>query len=161
MKTHNFKFNPNLLAVELKTTVINSSYHIQKTPKGTLLKDDKEEKFISNKYIYLGKLSDLTEEMAEPLVKSLPSAISNRRVYRDYRKTHSFIHDAYLLRTALESLMSGIESEVYLNRNPITHPKEFEYFMPSINEFQKQLKKWESAELRTFDKSRTILFKKV
>ncbi len=31
----------------MKTTVINSSYHIQKTPKGTLLKDDTEEKFKS------------------------------------------------------------------------------------------------------------------
>src|SRR5690606_1537851 len=118
MKTHHFKFNPNLIAVELKTTVINSSYHIQKTPKGTLLKDDMEEKFISNKYMFLGKLTDITEEMAEPLVEKVGE---NHPSYQgDWYMNYQ--DDETMFEAALGSFHSGLESEIYLNGNPIDEP---------------------------------------
>ena len=82
-------------------------------------------------YTLLGKTDEITEEDAAQLIP----------MYFDYE------------RTAVEYLIEMIESEIYWE-NPI---KVHTWASENADIYYKQ---WHEAELRTFDKSRTLIFVK-
>lgn len=147
MKTHTIKIpKAELLVVELQTEVINSSYHIHKTRKGILLKDDTGEKFVSNRYTLLGKPNEVKEEDARELVRKMPFSFSDR--YLDYKP---YIYSPNHFKTAKESLITLLESKIYW-KNPYDKSG-----MTFANEYEN---KWQEAEKKTFDRNRSLIFKK-
>lgn len=161
MKTYEIKdiLKKDLLVVELQTDVINSSYHIQKTPKGILIKDDTGEKFISNKCTLLGKPDEISEEDAEGLVEG--TDFKGFNLYWDYINERWFDESM----GATESLLSLIESEIFWE-NPIPKPENYnlwekygDYTQYGVR-LTKECKKWHEAKKKTFDRNRSLIFKK-
>lgn len=115
-----------------------------------------DEKFVTD-YTILGKPDEISEEYARELVESWESVA----------KDGTWIYENYLggripkKKTALESLLSALESEIYWE-NP--HGKEEpnkSYFLDDNGSFLRQDKKqWYEAQEKTFDKNRTLIFVK-
>ena len=136
------KLKKNLLIVELQTDVINSNYHIQRTPKGILIKDDVDEKFLSNKYTLLGKPDEIREEDAKELVRSG----SYTTTFWNHKTNDN--HKSNQLKTATESLLSAIETVVFWENQK------------TFGDFLYSPKEWEAVERNTFDRNRTLIFVK-
>ena len=141
MKTHNFRFNPNLLAVELPegNKEVSVGLHcigIKPVPNGKEASDTNGYFHIYTEmfhgYKLLGKLTDLTDD---DLHEILP-------MYADETISE------------LDNFNYLVEKEIYWE-NPIPP------FAMEGEDIALTLKKWHEAELRTFDKNRTIIFKKL
>lgn len=104
-------------------------------------------------YTLLGSPDDLKEEDAKELVKTG----SYTTTFWNYKTNDT--HKSNQLRTAKESLLSALESEIYWE-NPEPKLSDFEYFLPSINEGIKLQKRFEKAQEKTFDKNRSIILVK-
>lgn len=107
-------------------------------------------------YTLLGTPDEIKEEYAKDLVESWESVSKDgTRVYENYK------NGIPKKRTAIESLLSALESEIYWE-NP--HGKEEpnkSYFLDDNGSFLRQDKKqWKEAKEKTFDKSRTLIFVK-
>ena len=115
---------------------------------------------IKGSYTLLGKLDKISEENAIELVKSFQFGTKENPHLRflDYKT------DYFHCFTATESLMSALETRVYWDVNPIPTPEIQGGYTPDgcfvggyddnwISEFEK-------AESRTFDRNRTLIFKK-
>lgn len=111
-----------------------------------------QEETIKGSYTLLGSPDEIREEDARELVK--------QSIH-----THLFAHyvkgipvNTYCYKTATKSLLSLLETEIYWNVNPIK-------LNPIQNErlgdiWSDKHSKWLEAELRTFDRNRSLIFVK-
>lgn len=101
---------------------------------------------VDGKYTLLGKPDEINEEDVKPLVEEISSMYGSYYCteYKDYI-TDSI---SYGYKTALESFFSAIEKEIYWV-NPLTN----EIHAPDIKE-------WQEAKEKTFDRNRTLIFVK-
>ena len=101
-----------------------------------------------DKFEFLCKGSDLTEEIASKLVEEhYMSGVRSYEIYNDYR-----YNDARWLDNALDSFISAVESkEKFWLENPIGN-KPMSYNLPlyKIENRCDKLKKWKEAEEKTF-----------
>ena len=103
-----------------------------------------------DKFEFLCKGSDLTEEIASELVEEhYMSGIRSYEIYNDYR-----YNDARWLDNALDSFISAVESkEKFWLENPIEKPKYYDKILT------KNCLIWQEAEEKTF-KNPLIFVKK-
>lgn len=109
-------------------------------------------------YTLLGKPDEIREEDVMELVESWESvAEDGTKVFENY------LTDVPKKRTAKESLLSLIETEIHWdvnplgNRNPANDP-DFPYLADAQ---QSRIKEWQEAEQKTFDRNRTLIFFKL
>jgi|SRR5690606_31974404 len=110
-------------------------------------------------YIQLGKPDEISEEDVKELVENQTFGICNVS-YKDYKLSKG---NARLFgRSATESLLSAIETVIFWDVNPLDEPSDEigceceecqEDFEIKYNDFM-------IAQEKTFDKNRTIIFKK-
>lgn len=150
MKTHNIKtLTAELLIVEAKDD--NTAWVIVFQKYGARAVAD---------YTLLGKPDEISEEDAVELVEDdAKDKWGNPRGYKDYQDLN-YYHD-----TANESLLSLIESKIYWE-NPIPKPDNYnlwakygDYTQYGVGLTTESLK-WYKAEQKTFDRNRTLIFKK-
>lgn len=110
-----------------------------------------QEETIKGSYTLLGSPDEIKEEDAKELVKTG----SYTTTFWNYKTNDT--HKSNQLRTAKESLLSALESEIYWE-NPEPKLSDLEYFLPSINEGIKLQKRFDKAQENTFDKKRTLIF---
>ena len=115
-----------------------------------------------DKFEFLCKGSELTEEMASELVEEhYMSGVRSYEIYNDYR-----YNDARWLDNALESFISAVESkEKFWLENPIEKPINYDLWAKygDYTQYGKVLTekclKWQEAEEKTF-KNPLIFIKK-
>lgn len=135
MKTHTIKSeNAELLVVELPET--GSTFDIL-----TAINSETEG------YTLLGKPDEIREEDAKELVKEFQFGTKEypHLCFLDYKT------DYFHCFSAKESLLSLLESEIYWE-NPID--------IKGQTFSNEHTNRWEEAELRTFDRNRSIIFVK-
>lgn len=147
MKNHTIKTpTADLLVVELPRVC---DY---KLTKEMIFIMDKERSTIhrfKGSYTLLGKPDEISENDAKELVDKDPWVWSFES-YRDYSIKPTKYNT---LITAKESLLSLIESEIYWE-NPI---KVHTWASENADIYYKQ---WHEAEQKTFDRNRTLIFKR-
>lgn len=111
------------------------------------------------------KGDELTEELAEGLVENYLKYMNTTPVYRNYSVTEKDLKKdnwAHCAETALESFISAIEAkEYYWGENPLEKPAKNDLngsFFTMQTNFHKE-KAYDEAESRTFNPSRTLIFK--
>lgn len=117
-------------------------------------------------YTLLGKPDEISEEDIKELVEWGDADPSGDRFiigYRSYFDGYSDDVPLFTCKTPTESLFSLLESEIFWNVNPLG--KEKPNFDPFLiygqNEYWVDLKNnWYEAEQKTFDRNRTLIFKK-
>lgn len=114
-----------------------------------------EEKFhfIKGSYTLLGKSDEIREEDARELVD-----ISRRYGYKNYNKKDEMSNSYFI--SAVDSLLSVVESVIYWDVNPIKHPKDYSLAHQSLNWYTNQEKKFIESEQKTFDRNRSIILVK-
>lgn len=122
--------------------------------------ESKEKESIGGSYSLVGEPDRISEEDAKELVK-MGSYIST---FWNYKTNDN--HKSNQLRTAKESLLSLLESEIYW-KNPLGIKEPIENFQSSTFGGEKTILYrnpmnvlWHEAEQKTFDKSRSLIFKK-
>lgn len=125
-----------------------------------------QEESIKGSYTLLGKLDEIKEEDAEPLVHK------NELGYTNYNAKTASQAVFSKFRTATQSLLSALESEIFWDVNPIEKPNGEDYYYEENHGFDgvetlwdggsynEDLGQFEKAELRTFDRNRTLIFVK-
>lgn len=107
----------------------------------------------------LGSPDEIKEEDARDLVEETEMGVKlNSKKYK-YRAYDSQLGYA----TATESLLSALESEIYLNVNPISKELGFIGNVSEIDKqiaLQKQKRRFTKAQEKTFDKKRVKMFVK-
>lgn len=116
-------------------------------------------KRIKGSYTLLGKSDEIKAEDAMELVESTIDKWGDDKFrFLDYR-----YDGCYDLFTAAESLLSGLESEIYWDVNPISKKLGFIGNVSEIDKqiaLQKQKRRFDEAQEKTFDKNRTLIFVK-
>ena len=108
-----------------------------------------------DKFEFLCKGSELTEEMASELVEKMRFSFS--KAFLDYRP---YIYSPNHFKSAIKSFISAVESkEKFWLENPIKHPKDYEVFPDSLSLYAEQEKLYLEAEEKTF-KNPLIFVKK-
>ena len=112
----------------------------------------KDEKFhfIKGSYTLLGKPDEIREEDVEDLVEQS----IHTGLFAHYVKDIPV--NTYCYKTAKESLLSALESEVYWE-NPLNN--KLDKSKPLIIQTE-HLNKWKEAQEKTFDRNRTLIFVK-
>src|SRR5690606_10268213 len=117
--------------------------------------DDKTDnhKRFKGSYTLLGKPDEISEEYANDLIQKIEYDFGT--CYRHYSDKTVFA------KTATESLLSAIESVIFWE-NPLqsTPPTDDLAFYDSKKERRIAYEKWHEAEQKTFNRNRTIIFKK-
>ena len=100
-----------------------------------------------DKFEFLCKGSDLTEEIASELVEEhYMSGVRSYEIYNDYR-----YNDARWLDNALESFISAVESKgFYWLENPIDEPNKYVQRCMSFENLSNQFKLFDEKEEKTF-----------
>ena len=109
-----------------------------------------------DKFEFLCKGSDLTDEIASELVEMEYSVLYKKSFFIDYDRP------SLLLKFAKESFISAVESkEKFWLENPIqnTKPTDDISFYDSLEQKELAIKKWQEAEEKTF-KNPLIFVKK-
>lgn len=141
MKTHTIKTpSAELLVVELPET--GSTFDIL-----TAINSETEG------YTLLGKPDEIREKDARKLVERI--GVGDPAYQGDWFVDYH--DDEYMYETARESLLSLLHTEIYWSVNPIELEKWENDFGMSGNIITDE---WKEAEQKTFDRSRTLLFKK-
>lgn len=120
-----------------------------------------------NDYEIVCKGNELTEEVAKGLVDN---ALDSFYVcwFKDYEVLDTSIHDDYTFLTAIESFISSVKSKgFYWGENPIAEPKKPPFLDPNKKghcendyvDYRYDLHQFNEAESRTFNPSRTLIFK--
>lgn len=114
--------------------------------------DEKTSKSIKGSYTLLGKPDEIREEDA---IKLVDISFDTPRMYKDYKNNLPGF-------SATESLLSAIETKVFWDVNPYgNRSPEADLDFPYLADAQRELcSRWHEAELRTFDRSRTLIFVK-
>ena len=99
-------------------------------------------------YDFLGKGSEITEEIASELVEL---TIMNLTYGDNKHKYRSYVNYNLGFDNAKESFISAVESKkIYWLENPIKHPKDYEVFPDSLSLYAEQEKLHLEAEEKTF-----------
>ena len=107
-----------------------------------------------DKFEFLCKGSELTEEIASELVEYWQNMANDGFIYENYKT------NIPKKKTAVESVISAVESKSFhWLKNHIKHPKDYEVFPDSLSLFAEQEKLHLEAEEKTF-KSPLIFVKK-
>lgn len=114
-------------------------------------------KGISKDYTLLGKPDEISEEDAEEIVQKAEYDFGT--YYRHYSDKTVFA------KTATESLLSILESEIYWDMNPLGKGEPVENLQSSTFGGEKTIIQrnpmnilWHEAEQKTFDRNRTLIF---
>lgn len=108
---------------------------------------------LKGSYTLLGKPDEIREEDAKELVEERTDIEGNC-----YYEDHGIVNGT--TPTATESLLSALETVVQWD-NPLLKPRWDEVApLESWNDYQDAVDEWKQAELRTFDRSRTLIFVK-
>lgn len=126
---------------------------------GILFKDhlEAEREFIEGSYTLLGSHEEIKEEDVKDLVEQ--SIFTS--LYGNY--VSGIDVNTYCYKNTIESFHSALESEIYWNVNPISKQLCFIGNVSEIDKqiaLQKQKRRFEEAQEKTFDKSRTLIFVK-
>ena len=151
MKTLELKLKKDVLIVEIPR--LADYEFINRECK--YLKDGNEEIKLNastlDKFEFLCKGSELTEEIASELVEMEYSCLYRKNFYIDYDRP------SLLLKFAKESFISAVESkEKFWLENPIEKPKDYELWAKygDFTQYGKILTekclKWQEAEEKTF-----------
>ena len=111
--------------------------------------------YIEGSYTLLGKSDEISEEDAMELVES--TDFKGFDLYWDYINKRWFDESM----EAKDSLLSLIESEIFWE-NPYEKPETcfMETFQTPSKSYEEFYLEWQEAEQKTFDKSRSLIFKK-
>ena len=98
-----------------------------------------------DKFEFLCKGSELTEEIASELVEYWQNMANDGFIYENYKT------DIPKKKTAVEAFISAVESKSFhWLKNHIKHPKDYEVFPDSLSLFAEQEKLHLEAEEKTF-----------
>lgn len=105
-------------------------------------------------FTLLGKPDEIGEDDAEPLVQKIEYDFGT--CYRNYTDKTVFA------RTAKESLLSLLESEIYWDVNPLGTKRNVEKIASFKSEIvgKHLIALWHEAEQKTFDRNRSIILVK-
>lgn len=106
-------------------------------------KGDGSNLFIRGNWQLLGRLPDITEEQSSKAVPTIPI---------QKEKTKRYI-------TAKEALISLLEANGILFKNPVKHPKEMKMQPASFSWYKNQVKLHEEAQAKVWGIKRTYIFK--
>jgi hypothetical protein len=108
-----------------------------------------------NNYKSIGKLTDITEEQCKEWVEV--KRISFGKIfYHDYQNKSEWL---YVKGTAKESFFSHLEKEGVYFSNPLDWEKKAYFLKGSENSWgHDDLKRWQEAEEKVWDKNRTYIF---
>lgn len=113
-------------------------------------------KLFKGAYTLLGKPDEIKEKDANELVDK----VMQSQHFQNYKARKEKDFAKMWCRTAKESLLSAVESEIYWS-NPLGKKKDFEKeYKGHLMFFANHVEKWYEAESRTFDKTRTLIFVK-
>ena len=145
MKTVSLKLNRKVLVIELPRI-----YDYELTKEGIFVKEHGSHlsDFIECSYTLLGSPDDLKEEDVKDVVEPpIPKWDVDKVYYLDYR-----YEGYYDLKFAIDSFNSALEENEIYWVNPFD---EYKLTMTFANEYKN---KWEIAQEKTFDRTRTLIF---
>ena len=111
-----------------------------------------DEKFVTD-YTLLGKPDEIKEDDVSEFVKQ--SIFTS--LYGHY--VSGIDVNTYCYKTALDSFHSALESEIYWNVNPVKL-FDMDNLLKAKHIAYDEIKKFNEAELCTFDRNRTLIFVK-
>lgn len=154
MKTHTIKTpTAELLIVELPRV---SYYYLYEDMLYIFDNENDKNYRFKGSYILLGKPDEIREDDAKGLVE-------NCDYYNNFYKGKDYVYknygEGFSFPTATESLLSAIESQIYWDVNPVKL-FDMDNLLKAKNIAYDEIKKFNEAELRTFDRNRTLIFVK-